>query len=292
MELIPVRHVDVEGLRMAYRELGDGDPIVLLHGNPTSSYLWRNVQPSLARYGRTIAIDLLGMGESDKVARGGDASYSFTEHRRYLAATLQALGVTEGVVLIGHDWGACLTFDWAAQHSDAVRGVAFTETMVRPRSFAEEGPDGQRMFGLLRGPDGEGMVLRDNFFLEQVLPGGMLTALAETDHDVYRQPFLQEGESRRAMLTWTRQIPFDGTPEDVTDIATHYSEWLRHSTVPKLFIRAEPGAVITGETIEFCRTFPNQHEVVVRASHFVPEDAPLELTRALAEWIFRLPAAT
>lgn len=287
-DVLPLRHVDVDGLRVAYRECGDGPPVLMLHGNPTSSYLWRHVQPRLADHHRVVAPDLMGMGGSQQLADAGPGSYRFADHRRWLARLMEELGVTQRVVLVGHDWGGALAFDWARRHPDAVRGIAYTETIVRPRRWADEDEGGRRLFEALRSDAGERLVLTENLFIEKVLPGGMLTDLAATDHDVYREPFLEPGESRRAMLTWPREIPFDGQPADVTDDVAAYAAWLSTSPVPKLFVRAVPGAILTGDVAEFCRALPNQREVVVAASHFVPEDAPDALADALVDWLATL----
>ncbi len=278
---------DVYGLRMAYQEVGRGDPIVLLHGNPTSSYLWRNVVPYLAPYGRVIAPDLIGMGGSHKLPDAGPGSYRFVEHRHYLDGLLEALGAHERVVLVGHDWGGCLAFDWARRHPDAVRGVAYTETTVRPRKWQQESPDGQAFFLALRSAEGEQMVLQDNAFLD-VLSAAVRDGLTPADLARYQQPYETPGEGRRRKLAWAREIPFDGEPADVAELAIAWSRWLQTTQIPKLLASAQPGALIAGDTLDFCRTFPHQEEVRVRAGHFVPEDAPDEFGQALASWLGRL----
>jgi haloalkane dehalogenase len=288
MDLLPVEHVEVDGVRMAYRECGTGAPVVLVHGNPTSSYLWRRVQPSLGRFGRIVAPDLVGMGASARLDGDGAGRYRFEDHRRWFAGFLEAVGATQRVVLVGHDWGGALALDWASRHPGAVRGLALTETIVRPRAWSEESDAGRRLFRALRGPDGERLVLHENLFVEKVLPGGMLTSLAPDDHDAYRAPFPAPGEGRRAMLDWPREIPFDGEPADVDAVVTAYRDRLRTSAFPKLFVRAEPGAILTGDAAEEVRSWPAVTEVTVPASHFVPEDAPEELTAALLDWLPRL----
>lgn len=285
----PLQSTLVDGRQMAYATAGQGDPIVLLHGNPTSSYLWRHVMGPLAHLGRVIAPDLIGMGQSEKLPAGNPDRYRFVEHRRFLEGLLEALDVRERVVLVGHDWGGALAFDWACRHAGAVRGLAYMETMVRPRSWAEESPEGQELFRALRSSKGEDMVLQDNVFIDTLLSAAT-AALDNADLDVYRQPFLEPGEGRRAMLTWPREIPFDGDPADVHQIMADYSSWLETTDIPKLCIAAEPGAIITGDTRRFCQGLPNQHMVVVPAGHFVPEDAPRAVARALRNWIGQLPA--
>ncbi len=275
----------VNGRTMAYVEVGEGDPIVLLHGNPTSSYLWRNIIPHLSGLGRCIAPDLIGMGDSDKLPDPTADSYRFVEHRQYLDAVLEQLDVTERVVLVVHDWGSALGFDWANRHRDAVAGIGYMEAIVRPVTWAEW-PDAARgVFQGFRSPAGEGMVLDKNVFVERVLPGSIIRPLDEAEMAEYRRPFLTAGEDRRPTLTWPRQIPIEGEPADVVAIAAAYAEWLSTSPIPKLFVNAEPGAILKGAALEFCRTWPNQREVTVAGNHFLQEDSPDEIGTAIAEWI-------
>lgn len=270
---------------MAYVELGTGDPIIFQHGNPTSSYLWRNIMPFLQEHGRCIAIDLIGMGDSEKLENSGPNSYRFVEHRKYFNGALEALGVTENVTLVIHDWGSALGFDWARQHEDAIKGIAYMEAIVRPvPSWDQWANKARSIFRGFRSPKGEEMVLENNIFVEKVLPGSILRGLTESEMEVYRRPFLKAGEDRRPTLTWPRQIPIEGEPADVVEIVQNYADWLTTSQIPKLFINAEPGAILTGEHRDFCRTFPNQSEVTVAGSHFIQEDSPHEIGAAIAEW--------
>jgi haloalkane dehalogenase len=274
---------------MAYVEAGGGDPVVFLHGNPTSSYLWRNVMPHVEPLGRCIAPDLIGMGDSDKLDRSGPGSYRFVEHRRYLDALLEELGVSERVTFVVHDWGSALGFDWGNRHREAVRGLAYMEAIVRPLTW-DEWPEAARgIFEQFRSPAGEELVLERNAFVERVLPGSVLRGLTEDELEVYRRPFRESGESRRPTLTWPRELPIEGTPADVVAIAESYAGWLRSSPVPKLFVNAEPGAILTGAQRELCRSWPNQREVTVPGIHYVQEDAPDEIGRALAGWLSELP---
>ena len=280
----PKQKVEVLGKQMAYVEIGEGDPIVFLHGNPTSSYLWRNIMPLLADQGRCIAPDLIGMGDSDKLTDSGPQRYRFVEHRKYLDALLDVLGVKERVTLVIHDWGSALGFDWAQRHRQAVIGIAYMEAIVRPMSWSEW-PDAIReLFRAFRSDAGEEIVLQKNVFVERVLPGSVLRGLTEPEMEVYRAPFLHPGEDRRPTLTWPRQIPLDGEPADVSAIVAGYSEWLRSSPVPKLFINAEPGAILVEGMREFCRSWPNQTEITVAGSHFIQEDSPTEIGEAIAAW--------
>jgi haloalkane dehalogenase len=289
-ERYPKRTATVLGRTMAYVEVGRGHPIVFLHGNPTSSYLWRNVIPHLAERGRCLAPDLIGMGDSDKLEPSGPDRYRFVEHRRYLDALLDALGVGDHVTLVVHDWGSALGFDWAHRHREAVRGIAYMEGIVRPVTWAEW-PDAARpVFQGLRSPAGEKMALEQNVFVERILPGSILRRLGEAEMTVYRRPYLAAGEGRRPTLTWPRQIPIEGEPADVTAIVQAYADWLATSPVPKLFVNAEPGAILIGAQREFCRRWPNQREVTVKGVHFVQEDSPDEIGRAIADWLATLPA--
>ena len=288
-EELAKKNIDVLGRRIAYVELGEGAPVVFQHGNPTSSYLWRNIMPALAGHARCIALDLIGMGDSDKLPDSGPGSgsdrYRFIEHRRYFDAALEALAVGDNVTLVGHDWGSALAFDWANRHRDAVRGIAYMEALVRPLTWAEWPDDARNVFEGFRSPAGESMVLEKNVFVERVLPGSVLRELTDNEMNVYRRPYLQPGESRRPTLTWPRQIPLDGEPEEVVEIVAAYAEWLSTCDVPKLFINAEPGAILTGDQREFCRRFKNQVEITVAGSHFIQEDSPAEIAAAIVDWL-------
>jgi haloalkane dehalogenase len=281
---------EVLGRTMAYVEAGTGDPIVFLHGNPTSSYLWRNVIPHVQDLGRCIAPDLIGMGDSDKLPNSGPNSYTFVEHRQYLDGLLERLGVRQRVTFVVHDWGSALGFDWANRHRDSVRGVAYMEAIVRPSTWADFPGQARPMFEALRSPAGDAMVLEQNMFVERALPGSVLRQLTDAEMAEYRRPFLEPGESRRPTLTWPRQIPIDGEPADVDAIVRSYSEWLAATPVPKLFIRGEPGALLgTGPGVDFCRTWQQQKEVTVAGIHFIQEDSHEAIGQALADWLRALP---
>ena len=278
------KEVIVKGKTMSYVEMGEGTPIIFQHGNPTSSYLWRNIMPHLQDQGRCIAIDLIGMGDSDKLDNPDASSYTFVQHREYLDGALEALGVESDVTLVIHDWGSALGFDWANRHRDAVKGIAYMEGIVRPVSW-EEWPEAARgVFQGFRSSAGEEMVLDKNTFVERVLPGSILRDLTEEEMAVYRRPFQNNGEDRRPTLTWPRQIPIDGTPADVVEIVQAYADWLTEADLPKLFINAEPGAILIGAQREFCRSWPNQTEVKVSGNHFLQEDSPHEIGKAIAAW--------
>jgi haloalkane dehalogenase len=283
----------VLGREMAYVEVGEGDPIVFLHGNPTSSYLWRNVLPHLQSRGRCIAPDLIGMGDSDKLPDSGPTSYRFVEHRRYLDALLDALGVRERVTLVIHDWGSALGFDWANRHREAMKGIAFMEAIVGPQHWDHWDKFGMRSaLQALRSEAGEEMVLRDNFFVEQILPKAIVRALSAEEMAQYRRPFAEPGEGRRPTLTWPREIPIEGEPADVAEIAAAYADWLATSNVPKLWLKSEPGGILAGDAlVKFVRGLPALTEMTVRGIHFVQEDSPDEIGRGIADWMSKLESA-
>ncbi len=278
------RFAEVLGARMAYVEVGEGRPIVLQHGNPTSSYLWRSVIPELAAHGRCIAPDLIGMGDSDKIA----GPYRFVDHRRYLDALLAALGVEDDVILVGHDWGGALLFDWANRHRSAVAGIAYMETIVTPLEWSDWPETATGIFQAMRSDAGEEIVLEKNVFVERILPKSVLDPLSEEVMAEYRRPFAEPGEGRRPTLTWPRQIPIEGEPADVTEIVAAYAAWLAESSVPKLFIDADPGSILIGRQREVCRAWPDQETVTVRGSHFVQEDSGPPIGRAIASWLSAL----
>lgn len=279
----------VRGRAMARVESGAGPAIVFQHGNPTSSYLWRNVMPHCEGLGRLVACDLVGMGDSQKIAPSGPGSYGYAEQRDHLFALWDRIDLGGEVVLVLHDWGAALGFDWASRNPDRVRGIAYMEAIVRPLSWEDWPAEARRVFQGLRSDAGEAMALDGNVFVERVLPAATLRTLAEDEMRVYRAPFLAPGEGRRPTLSWPRQIPIDGEPPAVAAIVESYGRWLAESPVPKLFVNADPGSILTGRQREFCRSWPNQTEVTVRGAHFVPEDSPDEIGRALAGWIAALP---
>ena len=283
-----MKYITVKGLKMAYQEEGKGAPIVFLHGNPTSSYLWRNVVPHLKGLGRCLVPDLIGMGESDPLSESGPGSYRFKEHAGFLEELLQKLEVEKDAILVGHDWGGALLFHWAMQHPDAVQGIVYMETIVSPVSWRDWPEDAKGIFQGMRSEAGEKIVLQKNLFVEGILPNSVLRKLTEEEMNVYRKPFLEEGERRRPMLTWPREIPIEGEPEDVCSIVTAYGKWLQDCEIPKLFINAEPGSILTGRQRQFCRRFRKQHEVTVKGSHFIQEDSPDEIGTAIAEFTEKL----
>lgn len=280
------RRVRVLDTEMVYVDAGAGDPIVFLHGNPTSSYLWRNVIPHVEGAGRCLAPDLVGMGASGKAPHG---SYRFVDHARYLDAWFEALGLTGNVTLVGHDWGSALAFHWAQRHPARVRCIIYMEGIVRPLARDEWPEPARAIFQAMRSPAGEEIVLRKNVFVERILPASVLRVLTEEEMAAYRRPSLEPGEGRRPMLTWPREIPLEGEPADVVQIVASYATWLAACDLPKLFVNADPGSILVGAQREFCRSWPNQQEVAVRGSHFIQEDSPAEIGRAIAAFVSRLP---
>jgi len=278
--------VDVLGAGMAYHARGVGAPVLLLHGNPTSSYLWRDVLPALEGCGRLIVPDLIGMGDSAKLSHSGPDTYRFVTHRKYLWAFIDAvIGPTSPVTLVVHDWGSALGFDWANHHRDRVRGIAYMEGIVRPFAGWEEwSPLATPIFQGFRSEKGEEMILDRNVFVERVLPGSVLRKLTEAEMTEYRRPFLQR-QDRWPTLTWPRQIPIAGEPADVAQIVADYSQWMAENDLPKLFVNAEPGAILIGPVREFCRTWKNQTEVTVPGVHFVQEDSGPAIGAAVAAWM-------
>ena len=281
-----VSKIQVLGKTIAYREMGDGDPIVLLHGNPTSSYLWRDVMPALAPLGRVIAPDLIGLGDSDKLpVSDGDDRYSFTTSYRYLDGLFQALDITEKVTLVIHDWGSALGFHWAQKHPDAVRGIAYMEAVVMPLPTWDDWPEKARgIFQGFRSPKGEDLILNRNLFIEAVLPSSIMRPLTEEEMATYRAPFA-DAPDRQVMLNWPREIPIAGEPPHMVALVQSYADWLAQSTIPKLFINADPGSILVGAQRDFCRTWPNQTEVTVKGLHFVQEDSGADIGRAVALWL-------
>jgi haloalkane dehalogenase len=282
----PQQFLTVNGKRMAYVQLGDGAPVFLfLHGNPTSSYLWRNVMPEVAETGRCVAPDLIGMGASDKLEHPGRDTYRFTTQRDFLWGFIEAaIGRDSPLVLVGHDWGSALGFDWANHHRDRVRGIAYMEAIVCPLSWGEWPEGSRRLFQGFRSAAGEELILDKNMFVDRVLPGSILRTLEPGEMAEYRRPFTGSREDRWPTLTWPREIPIDGEPLAVVERVTGYADWMTQNGIPKLFVNAEPGAILVGPQREFCRRWRNQTEVTVRGSHFIQEDSGREIGEAIARW--------
>ncbi len=281
------RFVEVHGRRMAWVEEGAGPAVVFLHGNPTSSFLWREVMASMRAAGfagRLLAPDLIGMGDSGKLPESGPERYTLAEHARFLDGWFDAVLPDGPVTLVLHDWGGPLGFRWARMTGRA-RAVAYMETIIRPMRW-EEWPEMIRgIFRSMRSEAGEEMVLAKNVFVERILPGSILRKLTEEEMTEYRRPFERPGEDRRPTLSWPRQIPLGGEPADAVETVAQNLAWLQASGLPKLLVHAEPGAILTGPMLESARGLSNQREVTVRGSHFIQEDSALEIGQAIAHWL-------
>ena len=279
------KFVTVHNKKMAYVEVGQGHPIVFQHGNPTSSYLWRNIIPHLAQYGRCIAVDLIGMGDSEKLKNSGPEKYLYEEHREYLFKAWEKLGIDKQVTLVLHDWGSALGFDWASEHPDALKGIVYMEALVRPVTWDEWPDSATNIFKAFRSASGEELILNKNLFIEGVLPNSIIRKLSIKEMDAYREPFLNSGEDRRPTLSWPREIPINNSPDNIIKIVNKYSKWLENSNIPKLFINAEPGSILVGSQREYCRTWKNQMEVTVPGKHFLQEDSPHAIGNSISEWL-------
>ena len=269
---------------IAYIEKGSGEPIVFLHGNPTSSYLWRNITPYLETAGRCISIDLIGMGDSEKLDNPDTNSYRFEEHFFYIEQVIRKLTDGQKITLVLHDWGSALGFNWSYKYPELVKGIAYMEAIVKELSWDEWNDKSKGIFQGFRSDAGEYLVLEKNYFIEKVLFGSIIRTLNDEEKKEYRRPFIEPGENRRPMLSWPREIPIDGEPENVCRIVNNYSNWMQDNDIPKFFINAEPGAIIQGTVREFCRTWKNQREITVKGLHFIQEDSADEIGKALSKW--------
>lgn len=279
------KYLDVNGAKMAYVEMGEGDPIIFQHGNPTSSYLWRNIMPQLADVGRCLAVDLIGMGDSDKLPNSGPDRYTFKEHQQYLYAAWDALGVKENVTFVIHDWGTALGFDWCRQHPGAVKGVAHMEGVVKRLAWEEWPEAATEIFRTFRSAAGEKVILEKNIFVEGVLPNSILRKLSEDEMDAYRAPFANAGEDRRPTLTWPRQIPLGDEPSDVCATVDAYGAYMKDADFSKLFIAGDPGMIMNGGPADYARSWKNTAEATVKGLHFLQEDSPDEIAGAVKSWM-------
>ena len=278
------KYIDVSGKQIAYVEMGEGDPIIFQHGNPTSSYLWRNILPQLQSLGRCIAMDLIGMGDSEKLKDAGSMTYSYATHKKYFDGFLDELGINNNTTLIIHDWGSALGFDWAHNNPKKVKAICYMEGIVQSMKWEDWNEDARGIFQGFRSPAGEEMIIEKNLFIEAVLPGSILRKLSDEEMNEYRRPF-KDKKSRQPTLDWPRQIPLENEPPEICKIVDSYSQWMAKNDLPKLFINAEPGAILIGKQREFCRTWKNQKEVTVKGSHFIQEDSPNEIGSAIFDWL-------
>jgi len=282
------KFAEIRGRRMAYIDEGTGPAIVFQHGNPTSSYLWRNVMPHCVGLGRLVACDLIGMGDSDKLSPSGPGRYAYAEQREYLWALWDRLALGDGIVLVVHDWGSALGFEWARHNAARVAGIAYMEALVTPITWADWPENARGAFQGFRSDNGEAMILQKNMFVQRVLPGSVIRRMGDDEMAEYRRPFLAPGEDRRPTLTWPREIPIDGQPEDVVRVVEDYSAWLAQSRLPKLFVNADPGSILVGRQRQVCRAWPNQTEAAVKGLHFLQEDSPDAIGHAVAEFVRRV----
>jgi haloalkane dehalogenase len=279
------KFIEIKGRRMAYIDEGEGDPIVFQHGNPTSSYLWRNIMPYCRGLGRLIACDLIGMGDSEKLPGSDPGRYAYSEQRSFLFALWEELKLEKNVILVLHDWGSVLGFNWANLHPSRVQGIVHMEALAIPFRWDEFEPKVRDLFRALRSPAGEELILKNNVFVEKVLPGGIFRELSDAEMAEYRRPYLNEGEDRRPTLSFPRQIALDGEPKEVAEVVAEYGSWLKKSPVPKLLIHGNPGAVENDSFRKFCSAWPNQTEITVKGKHFLQEDSPMEIGEAIAEFV-------
>ena len=277
------KNINVLGKKMTYVDKGEGDPIIFQHGNPASSYLWRNIIPYLENQGRCIAIDLIGMGDSDKLTDNGNNTYSYNIQKQYFDKCLEELEIKENNTFVIHDWGSALGFNWAYEHQESVKGICYMEAIVKKISWEDWPKDAKSIFQGFRSDAGEDLILKKNLFIEGVLPNAIIRNLTETEMDIYRKPFLKEID-RRPTLDWPRQIPINNEPEDVCKIVDDYSSWMSINEIPKLFINADLGSILTGKQREFCRKWKNQQELTVKGNHFIQEDSPNEIGEAISKW--------
>ena len=277
------KNINVLGKKMTYVDKGEGDPIIFQHGNPASSYLWRNIIPYLENQGRCIAIDLIGMGDSDKLTDNGNNTYSYHIQKQYFDKCLEELEIKENITFVIHDWGSALGFNWAYEHQESVKGICYMEAIVKKISWEDWPKDAKSIFQGFRSDAGEDLILKKNLFIEGVLPNAIIRHLTKTEMDIYRKPFLKEID-RRPTLDWPRQIPINNEPEDVCKIVDDYSSWMSINEIPKLFINADPGSILTGKQREFCRKWKNQQELTVKGNHFIQEDSPNEIGEAISKW--------
>ena len=287
--MLKKQKISINNKNIAYAESGSGDPIIFLHGNPTSSYLWRNITPHLESQGRCICIDLIGMGDSDKLDNPDENSYQFEEHYHYVNAAIESLTNGENTTFVIHDWGSALGFNWCYHNPDSVKGIAYMEAIVKEMTWEDWSDEAKGIFQGFRSDAGESLVLEKNYFVERVLPGSIIRRLRDEEIEEYRRPFLNPGEDRRPTLSWPREIPIEGQPANVCKIVNQYAEWMQTNDIPKLFINAEPGAITTGRIRDFCRSWKNQTEVTVKGIHFIQEDSPDDIGKAISTWYKNIP---
>jgi haloalkane dehalogenase len=279
------KSIMVKDRKMAFIEVGRGDPIVFIHGNANSAYMWRNILPYMEDLGRLIAIDNIGQGDSDKLPDSGPGSYTLAEHQVYINGIMEALDINKNVTLVMHDWGGPLGLTWARSHSENIKGLVHCEIVVGNHSSYDDYPDGHgERLKRVRGPDGEKLVMTDNYFIEKIYMGGVIRNIDDETMAEIRRPYEGPRENRRPTLTWPRQIPIGGKPKDVADLVDDLSFWMAENDIPKLFIRAEPGQILFGRDLEIINSWANQKTVTVAGLHHPQEDSPDDIGIALRNW--------
>ncbi len=282
------KFIDVNGKQMAYVDEGSGDTVLFLHGNPTSSYLWRNIAPHVEDTNRIVIPDLIGMGDSEKLDGEDNSGYKYHGQYEYLTGLMDKLDLGDSIHLVIHDWGSAMGFQFARENPSRIKSITYMEAIVMPLTW-DQWPDmATKIFGLFRSEAGEELVLEKNFFVERILLGDSLSGYSDEEKEEYIRPFINSGEDRRPTLTWPRQIPLDGEPKEVVDEVTKNADFHKNSEIPKLFINADPGTILTGDQREFVRSWKNQKEITVKGNHFVQEDSAEEIGSALNEFIKNL----
>ena len=284
--------VNIDGQKLAYIDVGEGTPIVMLHGNPTSSFLWRNIIPHLNDLGRVIVPDLIGHGDSDKlpVSMGPDR-YTFENTFEYIDKILNKLEINQDITLILHDWGSALGFYWAMKNPEKIKAICYMEAIVSPINWSDWPEQARGIFKGFRSAKGEDLILKRNMFIEAVLPSSIIRKLTKDEMDEYRKPFLNEND-RQVTLNWPRQIPIEGEPSHMFRLVSSYADWISNDgDIPKLFINADPGSILIGNQREFCRGWKNQTEVTVNGLHFIQEDSPHEIGEAISSWMRNINVA-
>jgi haloalkane dehalogenase len=276
---------EILGKQMAYIDSGEGQSIVFLHGNPASSFLWRNITPFVSDLGRIIVPDLIGMGDSEKLEGIDNPDYQYHGQYKYLSTLLDSLDLGDKINLVIHDWGSAMGFQYARENSDRIKSITFMEAIVMPLSWDQWPENARNIFQLMRSEAGEEIVLEKNIFVERILLNDSANGFTDEERNEYIRPFKNPGEDRRPTLTWPRQIPIDGSPQAVIDEVTKNGEFHKDSKIPKLFINADPGSILIGEQRDFVRSWTNLRELTVKGNHFIQEHSPKEIGEALKNFL-------
>ena len=279
------KYKDIKNSKMAFIDEGSGDTFLFLHGNPTSSFLWRNIAPHVEDIGRIVIPDLIGMGDSDKLEGVDNPGYKYHGQYSYLTALMDELDLGNNIHLIIHDWGSAMGFQFARENKDRIKSITYMEAIVMPLTWDQWPDPATKIFGLFRSEAGEELVLEKNFFVERILLADSSTGYTEEEKSEYIRPFINPGEDRRPTLTWPRQIPLDGEPSDVVEEVRLNAEFHKESDIPKLFINADPGSILIGDQREFARSWKNQTEITVKGNHFIQEDSSEEIGAALRNFV-------